>query len=133
MRENMGLYRGKRKIDGKWAEGAYLHLNLGRDFICDGTVWIGTHEPCKVEVIPETVGQYTGLTDIAGNRIFEGDILRTAVSGITHHTGAVLYQDGAFGLRCTDGAALFLCFVAGYYTVIGNIHDNPDLTKEGAQ
>lgn len=145
MRENMGLYRGKRTGDGEWVEGyltyRYRHDQQARKEIlgpvidCPQEVTLGNTTGkviCSYQVDPETVGQFTGMTDIGGKRIFEGDIMETAVSGITHHTGAVLYQDGAFGLRCTDesASAFFLCFVAGYYTVIGNIHDTPVLTKE---
>lgn len=120
MRENMGLYRGKEKPNGEWVEGFLVDAqHIGN--------WVEANP-----VDPETVGQFTGLTDIGGKRIFEGDILKTAVTGIAPKTGAVLYQDGAFGLRCTDGAALFLCFVSGSCTVIGNIHDNPELLTKNA-
>ncbi|MGN0999715.1 MAG: YopX family protein [Faecousia sp.] len=58
--------------------------------------------------------------------------METAVSGITQHTGVVEFADGAFGIRCTDGVVLFLCFVAGSFTVIGNIHDNPELLAKNS-
>ena len=138
MRENMGLYRGKRKVDGKWAEGAYLHLNLGRDFICDGTVWIGTHEPVKVEVIPETVGQFTGLTDKNGKQIFEGDIC-TYPDGYVDHAGDGV-ETFSVGVVTWDNKHphFYLSNNIGVewdeiwdsvdeITVIGNIHDNPEL------
>ena len=129
MRENMGLYRGKRKVDGKWAEGSYLHLNIGRDFICDGTVWIGTLEPCKVEVIPETVGECSGDRDKHGKLIFEDDIVQHMVNGKLLR-GKVEYADGAFGVRIITGGAQFLCFfVDDTCEVIGNIHDNPELLE----
>lgn len=141
MRENMGLYRGKRKDNGEWVEGYLLRPNpevcrASEVNDCVIGYQVSFTEGYRFyEVDPETVGQDTGMTDIGGKRIFEGDIMETAVTGITHHTGAVLYQDGAFGLRCTDesASAFFLCFVAGYYTVIGNIHDTPVLKKEDAQ
>ena len=121
MRENMGLYRGKEKPNGEWVEGFLVDAqHVGN--------WVES-DP----VDPETVGQFTGMTDIGGKRIFEGDIMKTAVTGLTPHTGVVEFADGAFGLRCTDGSAFFLCFVAGSFTIIGNIHDTPELTKEAAQ
>ena len=139
MRENMGLYRGKRTRDGVWIEGPLLFVE-DKPAIYDQnapdsstTWWYGEAQLwgcCEVD--PETVGEFTGMTDIGGNRIFEGDIMKTAVTGLAPKTGAVLYQDGAFCLRCTDGSALFLCFVAGNFTVIGNIHDTPVLTVEVA-
>ena len=51
------LFRGKRTDNGKWVEGTFLHLNIGRDYICEGAVWIGTLQPYKEEVLPESVGQ----------------------------------------------------------------------------
>lgn len=143
MRENMGLYRGKRKDNGEWVEGNLFendnthfpmvligHVIMSRDKHTNELSFDG-FGLCEVD--PVTVGQFTGITDIGGKRIFEGDIMKTAVSGLTPHTGVVEYADGAFGLRCTDGAALFLCFVAGSFTIIGNVHDTPELTKEAAQ
>lgn len=141
MRENMGLYRGKRKDTGEWVEGNLFendnahfpmvligHIIMSRDKHFQQDLNFDGYDLCEVD--PETVGQFTGMTDIGGRRIFEGDIMKTAVTGLAPKTGAVLYQDGAFGLRCTDGSALFLCFVAESCTVIGNIHDTPVLTKE---
>lgn len=84
MRENMGLYRGKRKDTLEWVYG-YLcvskgvtHIfvpftkeqekqNEGHIFSSVGGMWY--------EVIPETVGQYTGVTDMQGVKVFEGDIV----------------------------------------------------------
>ena len=83
-------------------------------------------------VKPETVGKFTGMTDIGGKEIFEGDIMKTAVTGLHPHTGVVEYAEGSFGLRCTDKAAFFLCYVAGCYTIIGNIHDNPELLPKNS-
>lgn len=146
MRENMGLYRGKRTGDGEWVEGYLTYryrydqqsrkeilgpvMDVPHDVTLGNTTGIAI---CSEKVVPGTEGQFTGMTDIGGKRIFEGDIMKTAVSGLTPHTGVVEFAEGAFGLRCTDGSALFLCFVAGSCTVIGNIHDNPELTKEAVQ
>ena len=74
------------------------------------------------EVDRETVGQYTGLKDKNGKRIFEGDILSFR-AGRTH---VVRFEDGAFIL---EDSAIPIPF-AIKSEIIGNVHDNPELLKE---
>ena len=114
------LFRGKRTDNDAWVEGFYQEYPTGY-------VHIQSEYNDWFPVYPETVGQFTGMLDINGNKIFEGDIMKTAIGGITQHTGVVKFSDGSFGLRCEDNNGYFLCFVAGSYTIIGNIHDNPEL------
>lgn len=108
------LFRGKNKC--KWFYGDLRHLNDGRVTICqDG-------EPFPYEVYPETVGQFTGLTDKNGRKIFEGDILK-ANNG---HIGYVAFSEGGFvkAYRCHFN---FTNLYGDNQEVIGNIHDNPEL------
>ena len=109
------LFRGKRKKgDKRWVEGDLLHGYSG--FGITNRYYAGS----SFEVVPETVGQYTGLTDKNGTRIFEGDIVKISNDEIFE----VKYEDGGFT------AGLFLGdWDYGHVEVIGNIYDNPELME----
>jgi len=121
------LFRGKRIDNGEWVCGDLLHE--GYDY--DVAIW-ETEGKLVTEVIPETVGQYTGLTDKKAKKIFEGDVVK------------ILYADGfEIGAICWNNLNFRFCFnspegfsygfnVSNEFEVIGNIHDNPELLKGGA-
>ena len=124
------IFRGKRTDNGEWIEGSLLGIDW-----CDkpSTYSIAPNTPVSVfySVIPETVGQFTGLTDKNGVRIFEGDIV-----SLVKHDGLiykVVYVPCRYELVNSKGVN---CFVLDIYKsenieVIGNIHDNPELLKGG--
>lgn len=133
------LFRGKTKIGGFWFKGAYVPENK----IIIGYFEVGGHDPnedltdCKSvirKVLPETVGQYTGLTDKNGKRIFEGDIVE--YDNVNYE---IKYIEGfaAFDLRSVDNmnyAPRITTNTVPRMIVIGNIHDNPELlNKEAVQ
>lgn len=123
------LFRGKRKLGNEWIEGS-LHTEKFTDdeeYLCC--------EVCQCDVYPETVGQYTGLTDKNGTKIFEGDIVAGAVRWQERpKNGLVAFESGSFGLIWYRGEAeqfnpfTSMCNVE--YEVIGNIHDNPELLNK---
>jgi uncharacterized phage protein (TIGR01671 family) len=127
------LFRGKSVDEGKWIHGHYVH-QYGADMIYlpDGV----DHEYGfdYYHIIPETVGQYAGLTDKNGSEIFEGDIVAGAAHWLGRmKNGVVAFKDGAFGLIWYRGEMeqfnpfTSMCNIT--YEVIGNIHDNPELLK----
>lgn len=115
-------------VDGNWVYGG---VNQGKgDF---SIIYQTEPEIHKYPVYTDTLGQYTGLTDKNGDKIFEGDVMRF-VSTDLEEPSATLYvveyiEDG-FALRVA-GRNLMEEFdgVPELYEIIGNIHDNPELVS----
>lgn len=146
------LFRGKRKT-GEWIDGSLVvsngPVNAGRCYILpkfsDIRHGYGYELGDKIggfyEVVPETVGQFTGLCDKNGKRIFEGDfvVCRQAINGnqIDELTeiGYVEMKQGSFGLHRKHGYYRpFKDWLEDYeYEVIGNIHDNPEMLEGGGE
>lgn len=114
------LFRGKRVDNGEWAEGL---LGSKRTIIAESP--LGNID--EVVVIPESVGQYAGLIDNNGKRIFEGDIVR---GNNFWHEKQKIYQvafdDGGFYL-VNDSGTMWHHEHIEDIEVIGNIYDNPEL------
>lgn len=132
------LFRGKRVGGNDFVYGNLIHVD---DYCCilereedlhpmdapylDGEIgWIdGKATP----VVPETIGQFTGLCDRNGNKIFEGDIIRY---GYDEAHFVVCYKGGAFRmLNYVDGCSSAI-WPAYAWMILGNIHDNPELLEE---
>lgn len=113
------VFRGKQRDNGEWFYGDLIHLNH--------CVSIRSKD-CARSVVPETVGQYTGLTDKNGMRIFEGDLIRSTETG---ETAIVQWfsEHSAFMIWCKTSNQVGFLYECekSIIEVIGNIHDNPEL------
>ena len=130
-------FRGKTHGNGKWYYGslvysdeinAAIYFQIGRGLV-KRMDW--------VYVIPESIGQFTGLYDCNGNKIYEGDILKWEKDGLMY---VVKFWHGMFYAsveECNDG--IFGGFPLHALTehedrkckIAGNIFDNPELLKGG--
>ena len=128
------LFRGKRIDNGKWVYGDLV----SKKYILQGyRLERGYVLPYNsFEVIPETVGQYTGLTDKNGKKIFEGDIIKHYYDNTDKSMfdiGVILFDDKVCQFKRTSrvNTRYYNIHFECEYEVIGNIHDNPELLKGG--
>ncbi len=136
------LFRGFHKCDGgkekiflngewicgEWIEGDLSHNQRGQSFIGLNLTFIW-------DVIPETIGQYTGLSDKNGKKIFEGDVLKRTLKPTMRISSIfkIVYVQlkSCFSAIDIDGRSV--TFISDYINcnyeieVIGNIFENPEL------
>lgn len=145
-------FRGKTK-EGQWIIGSYfcMHHNEDRDHLHHFIISDGTPIPknktigdIQVEVAKSSIGQFTGLQDSKGNDIYEGDILcikqheLDILRGVFRETEIICvveFRNGTFIPVMRDGKGYcWSNFIydkkpTADYTVIGNIHDNPEMME----
>lgn len=133
------LFRGKRKDNGKWVYGFYA-LFASNKGLKHG-IYTGIENGCVIpyEVDPETIGQFTGLTDRNGKKIFEGDIVKEWSS---HWKTPLKTEINIYEVVCEYLGSLHLIRKTEYgenstplyrrsvVEVIGNIYDSPELLGE---
>lgn len=119
------LFRGKRLDNGEWVEGYVVSYPSGKTEI---------HKRCTeppdillvCEIAPETVCQYTGLTDRNGKKIFEGDVVNSDLGKI----GKVVYNESHLAYLILETSEMKYYFIqecdGGHIEVIGNIIDTPE-------
>ena len=137
------LYRGKRKDNGEWVAGyliqgnnTYIVTPEAIYYMVVSISYIASVE--FVEVLPETVGQCTGLKDKNGKLIFEGDIAKFRRFE-NNYIGKIIFNHktagfefwwnivaGAYGEKATYTANLSVC---DEIEVFGSVHDNPELLE----
>ena len=129
------LFRGKRLDNGKWVEGAFCPNDCDDPFgpmVYKPSI-IKLGDPCDgfwFAVDPETVGQYTGLKDKNGKKIFEGDIWNCGgCIGVIKWVEDVCSFEANYTMNGIEYANAVGAYRAAKVEVIGNIHDNPDLLE----
>lgn len=138
------LFRGKRADNGEWCYGVPLVEGWSKKTYIASYEYSSLAFVQQIEVIPETLGQFTGLTDKNGKRIFEGDVVRVkGAEGDENwkdydEIGKVVFVYGAFLIEVPqeyNGTKYYSKIHSHYMTtadwvtreVIGNIHDNGEL------
>ena len=129
------LYRGARMEDGKFVYGSLVFVkenDKSENELPHIVISYGPDTFDWFEVDPETVGQFTGMTDKNGTKIFEGDIVRhiDTTRHVVEVVNSEVYFDTKmleFGFRYSN--ELFHCQFNNEFEVIGNIHDNKELLK----
>lgn len=141
------IFRGKDAVNGEWYYGDLVRSRI------NGQCFIHTYNADGIyirafEVIPETVGQYTGMKDDKGSAIYEGDIIvkRDKTFG-TKLTGVVVYDSEfacffinyeKYGIKVSSNFVKSEDYNDGYctvkceyeYNVIGNVYDNKELLED---
>ena len=144
------LFRGKCPDTGRWYEGQYIHLHkttfcfkedydrypdndIHQIVFEEMTDWGLPNRHLRADVIPETVGQFTGHIDMKRKRIFEGDVCRFHNDDGETTDSLVCWDEteSQWQIRCVGQGGKDV--LDGFYTerceVIGNIHDNPELLE----
>ena len=118
------LFRGKRVDTGEWVEGSLI----GNDVIVGKIVEFEEDYFCTefwYKVDPETVGQFTGMTDKKGKKLFEGDVYSMGEKNILY---VVIFDKSQFiGKQVGNRSLAGLEYWKSDIEIIGNIHDNPEL------
>lgn len=118
------LFRGKRKDNSEWVEGYYADVAKNNIIITgriDITETIGAE---MFRIIPETVGQYIGVVDKNGKKIFEGDIVKFG-----NNAYKIKFIEKYSRFAGTNAHCVFASFLLNTSEIIGNIHDNPELME----
>ena len=140
------LFRGKNVDNGAWVEGYYEELTAYYDGTTTPKIVTPTKDTddynCWSFVLPDTVGQYTGLRDRNGKKIFEGDIVRVYLENSAPFPTLYVVKIGkyldvdpgdyALGVYLDNGKEQ-VNILSGeentYFEIVGNIYDNPELLE----
>ena len=128
------LFRGKDTVTGEWVYGDLIHrIVWTKPMYIIRTFDNGFDIYKDYDVYPESVAQFTGLHDKNDKKIFEGDIFTNEKGDI----GRVTWYDeySAFMIFSITKNKVYWLYDNDFSMLlyIGNIHDNPELLKEGAE
>ena len=144
------LFRGKKVTDGEWTYGYYIQVEDFLDdkrhdliFEIDSVAYPDNEIVGSNEISPETLGQYTGLTDKNDTKIFEGDIVKVdddfdTFGKMAGEIREVWFKDGGFRLKPKYASSIargdrgYWLEDGADYEVIGNVWDNPELIRSGS-
>lgn len=125
-------FRGKTK-EGEWVYGDLETRRL------DGRCFIHTYTEDRLyytqfEILPDTIGQYTGLMDANGKEIYEGDIVRYRLTDERYkknprYSNLPIHYDGSQA-RFEAGNIYWDTLRSNKVEVIGNVHDDPELIEK---
>ena len=133
--ERVVKFRGKRVSNGEWLYGDLMHDNIGGCYIypieCDNLYK-------ENAVLPESVGQFTGLHDYKGREIYEGDVICSELVSGREVLHKIEYnvENAMFVAKPLEGLDFDYCHIYKHWIwrygkeVIGNIHDNPNLSTD---
>ncbi len=121
------LFRAKREDNGEWVYGYYAHLPDAAGSV--HIMYVPAANPDERNgaqyIDPETVGEFTSLTDENGVKIFEGDIIRRQRADGNWYNYEVFWWDNCWGIK--NGVSQCLIIPQCGVQLSGNIHDNPEL------
>jgi uncharacterized phage protein (TIGR01671 family) len=123
----MRKFRGKRKDNGEWVYGSYIHCEI------DGDTIKPFDSLTEHDVDPETVGQYTGLKDKSGKAIYEGDIVESGTLSFPGEYRDICvwsHESAGFMLESVEQPPTLEYLDSYTVTIIGNRSDNPELLNE---
>ena len=125
------LFKAKRKDSGEWVEGYYVYCRK-RHYILpvlNKAIGFDEREDEWIEIDPDTICQYTGLTDKNGRRIWENDIVRNEKGDI----GVVQWFEEHAAFMIWNKTKHYVCYLAendfSKIEIAGNEFDNPELLE----